>query len=130
MNLTAGEVAKRCGMSKSYLCQIERGDVSNPTVETLARITDALGIDLVLTGTGALPELGSLTYSSPVTVSGVDDSMDEGFAHEAARLVLRTLRDEGIPYSQRNLLKRQIVALVETVKSSSSDYAEPRSPES
>ena len=43
--LTQGELADRAGMSQSNLSGYERGQ-KNPTVATLQRLADALGIDV------------------------------------------------------------------------------------
>ncbi len=43
--LTQGELAERAGMSQSNLSQYERGQ-KNPTVATLERLADALGVDV------------------------------------------------------------------------------------
>lgn len=45
--LSAGDVAKRRGLSKGRLSQLENGAV-NPTVGTLAEHADALGYDVTL----------------------------------------------------------------------------------
>lgn len=46
--LSAGDVAKRRGLSKGRLSQLENGAV-NPTVGTLAEHADALGYDVTIT---------------------------------------------------------------------------------
>jgi transcriptional regulator with XRE-family HTH domain len=43
--LSLDELAQRCGVSRSMLSQIER-DTTNPTVATLWRITQALGVSI------------------------------------------------------------------------------------
>ena len=41
-NMTLDDLSAKSGVSKSILSQIER-DLSNPTVTTISRISDALG---------------------------------------------------------------------------------------
>lgn len=116
LQMTAAAVAQKCGMSKSYLCQIERGDVSNPTVETLARITDALGIDLVVKGSNDPTPMSALAYGSPLSLSYETESEEEELASATARKLQRVLNDQSIPQEQRTLLRKQITALIETVE--------------
>lgn len=40
--LTLEEVAKRAGITKGYLWQIEEGETANPTIQTLQQISKAL----------------------------------------------------------------------------------------
>lgn len=51
--LTQQELADRVGTSKSYVCEIEKGHVSRPTIDTAVSLARALGVSFdVLTGIG------------------------------------------------------------------------------
>ena len=52
-NLTLERLAERCGVSKSMLSQIERGQV-NPTFAVVWNLTQSLGLDLNLIGEQSL----------------------------------------------------------------------------
>ena len=43
--LTQEQLAERCGLSQKFVGEIERG-LANPTIETVAQIATALGIDI------------------------------------------------------------------------------------
>jgi transcriptional regulator with XRE-family HTH domain len=49
LHLTLEKLAERCGVSKSMLSQIERGQV-NPTFSVVWNLTQSLGLDLNLLG--------------------------------------------------------------------------------
>ena len=69
--LTLEQLAERCGVSKSMLSQIERGNV-NPTFAVVWRLSQALGIDLNMVGEQAEEqELIQHThaYSTPIKKS-------------------------------------------------------------
>ena len=44
--LSLGDVSERTGMDRSALSKLESGDRPNPTVETLVRYADAVGLRL------------------------------------------------------------------------------------
>ena len=44
-NLTQDELARKCGLSRNYICQIETGRKS-PTLGTLGEIATAVGVTL------------------------------------------------------------------------------------
>lgn len=44
--LSLGDVSERSGMDRSALSKLESGDRPNPTVETLVRYADAVGLRL------------------------------------------------------------------------------------
>ena len=111
---TLSQVAKDSGISKSYLSQIERGGVRNPTVELLGRVSRALGVDLVIQGARERNPLGSLAYESPFTLGGSEEHLEEKTA--VVKLVAEALEDPKIPDSYKRLLAKQIEALVETVR--------------
>ena len=43
--LSPGDIAKRCGLARSYICHVEKGHTV-PTVVTLERLSDALEMPL------------------------------------------------------------------------------------
>ena len=45
-NLSQTELGRRTGIYREYISRIETNDLPNPTVETIKKITDALGISL------------------------------------------------------------------------------------
>ena len=47
--LSIGEVARRSGIDKSALAKMEKNPHANPTVTTLTRIADAIGVELAIT---------------------------------------------------------------------------------
>jgi len=71
--LSLGELGRAAGLSKTILARIERGD-GNPSMETLWRISKALGLPL-----GAL--LADVPHTRPVSVIGTasDAAMIERF---------------------------------------------------
>ena len=46
LGLTQRQLGERAGMTQHYIAQIERGAVTNPTLNTIEMITDGLDIDL------------------------------------------------------------------------------------
>lgn len=46
--LSLGEVARRTGMDKSRLSKLENDALSNPTLATLTRIAEAIGVKLAI----------------------------------------------------------------------------------
>lgn len=40
------QLAKRAGVSRSTICQIENGKINSPTIDIAFRIADALGVDV------------------------------------------------------------------------------------
>ena len=57
LGLTATVVAARCGVTKSYLCDMEH-DTRTPAEEVMERLAEALGVDssLLYAKAGKLPE--------------------------------------------------------------------------
>ena len=47
-DLSLADVAERCGIDKSRLSKLERDPQSNPTLATLARIAEAIGVKLTI----------------------------------------------------------------------------------
>ena len=56
------EVARRAGLTVSGVSFVEQGRVQNPTVDTIIRIAEALGVDPadLLRGVGAVPKVVAL----------------------------------------------------------------------
>jgi len=66
---TLTAVAEQTGISQSYLSQIERGDVTNPTIEVVFRILEALDQNLLLEASTTRAQPGSdSVYHSPFTL--------------------------------------------------------------
>ena len=116
---TLTDVARLTGISQSYLSQIERGEVTNPTIEVLYRIIAALGQNLVLEATPSEPvERGgpSAVYHSPFTLEELSSLGDEYAGQDVVRLVQDALKDPEIPTQQRMLLAKQIEGLLTATK--------------
>jgi len=47
-DMTLSLLAKRSGLSKSYLSHIETGKVDNPSFNAIKKVTNALGIEIIL----------------------------------------------------------------------------------
>ena len=43
-DLGLGELARRCGVSKGYLSQLERGEATNPSVESVRKLAGGLDV--------------------------------------------------------------------------------------
>jgi len=116
---TLMEMSNLTGVSQSYLSQIERGDVTNPTIEVLFRILSALGENLLLEarppedtstdGSGAV-------YHSPFTLEELASLGDEYSGQDVVRLVQDVLKDHEIPLRQRKLLARQIASMIKATR--------------
>ena len=72
-NLTLEELARRSGVSKSMLSQIERNR-TNPTFATIWRLTNALGVGLdeVIRGEGREPSVDVVAAHATPSVSSAD----------------------------------------------------------
>ena len=113
---TAASIAKKCGFSRSYYSQIERGEIRNPTLETTDRVLRALGLDLILGGSREEANATTLAYESPFSSQGRTNGDDPPRAESAIELLQRTLTDQSIPLNQRKLLEHQVAALVRLVR--------------
>ncbi len=92
MSLT--EIAKNAGIAKSYLAKLERGEVGNPGVTTLAKIGQVLGT--TLPQLLAQPTMSHVrarwsTVVDPLEIERLKDSMSPSLAEFLAVLE----RDEG-----------------------------------
>lgn len=45
-NITQIELGERCGVSRAYIQQIEKGKKSNPSIELIVKLGDALKISI------------------------------------------------------------------------------------
>jgi len=121
---TATDVASEARMARSYLSQIERGEVANPTIETLARITRALGVDLVVKGKQTPAPIDALCYASPLLSDESEEMQGDEEARGVARQVREALNASEIPEAHRRILRNQVKALVEAVWYEQRDAAE------
>ncbi len=113
---TMSQVARETGISQPYLSQIERGEVTNPTVETVFRILEALDQDLLLRGSRRpTPQITSV-YLSPFTLEELTKTGEEYSGQSVVRQVQEILKDPQLPIQQRRLLGKQIASLVKVVK--------------
>ena len=112
---TLTEIAELTGISQSYLSQIERGEVTNPTIEVLFRILSALGENLLLEvgpAEGTSTDGSGTVYHSPFTLKELASLGDEYTGQDIVRLVQDVLKDAEMPLQQRKLLARQIEGLI------------------
>jgi len=115
---TAASIARKCGMARSYYSQIERGEILNPRLETADRVLRALGLDLTLGATRKSARPNSLTYESPFIVGAKGEARDKEEPKSAIALLREALTDDSIPLPQRQILERQVAALVRVVRQS------------
>jgi len=114
--MTVTTLAQESGVSQSYLSQIERGDVSNPSIEVVSRIFEALDEDLVLQAAKRETSSPALVYMSPFSLEELA-SMDEEYSgQQVVRLVQDVLKDPEILIQQRRLLGKQIEGLLTATK--------------
>lgn len=113
---TLSQLAKDTGISKSYLSQIERAEVNNPTVEVLGRISNALGIDLVVRGSPSRNESRALVYASPFTVEDLEGTTEGALRNPTVQLLAKALNDSKTPENYKKLLERQIMGLISALK--------------
>lgn len=90
--LTLHELAQLVDSSATHLSAIERGKVTNPGIEILARIARALDCDLILTGPSRRSEpSGALAYESPFAL---DSHAEPRSVTETVNLIARVCSDE------------------------------------
>ena len=108
---TLAEVAAEVGTSKSYLSQLERGLIRNPKSSMLERVCLALGIEITFGASTHQDPGAALAYESPILVDGpvATSPVSNQSAVEALKYVLS---DSRIPLESRQLLERQVRALV------------------
>ena len=110
---TLTAVAEQTGISQSYLSQIERGDVTNPTIEVVFRILEALDQNLLLEASTTRAQPGSdSVYHSPFTLEELAATGEEYSGQDVVQLIRDVLKDPEIPLQQRRLLGKQLEGLV------------------
>jgi len=56
--LTQAQLARVCGITESYICRLERGKETNPSLNTMIRLSTILGVSLdLLVGRISLMEI-------------------------------------------------------------------------
>ena len=126
---TLTEIAELTGISQSYLSQIERGEVTNPTIEVLFRILLALGENLLLEvrqPEDALSNGDRTVYHSPFALDDLAGTEEEYSGQQVVRLVGEVLKDVRIPVDQRQLLGRQIESLARITREAIADESKTR----
>lgn len=116
LGLTLTALAELVNTSKSHLSDIERGVSANTSFEMVARISNALGANIVIEaplkkGTGA-----PLAYQSPFSFEQTSADGKAKRLNPTARLVGEVLSDPDIPEILRRVLSRQIKALIAAVR--------------
>ncbi|MDX6223079.1 MAG: hypothetical protein QOD91_2133 [Frankiales bacterium] len=81
-DLSQRELAARVGISKSYLGDLESGDVSAPSYPLVVRLVEATGLRLRVLGPFAMPLLRR----------PLDDALDKGGRHWPGHLDVREVR--------------------------------------
>jgi len=106
------QVAAEIGTSKSYLSRLERGIITNPSAEMIHRLCVALGIQLTLGEASPRLAGGGLRYERP------ELNLQDSNACDAAsvRALREALMDESISRTERELLDRQVQAMVKVLQ--------------
>ena len=107
------------------MSEIERGTVTNPTIETLFRILETLRLDLTLEGTRKSPESAALVYRSPFTLDELSKKEPEYTGESVVPLLQETLKDPNIPVEYRRLLATQVQGLAKAVKVAADELEPP-----
>jgi len=106
-NLSQFDLAKLVGVSPTHISTIETGKVTNPGIELVERIADALGIRILL-GTSSEDgrSLGTLAYESPFNL---ESSSSTSIASALAE-IQSLLEDPTLPDEKRAELSKQLLA--------------------
>jgi len=89
--ITLGECARRAGLSKAYLSQIEKGHVEKPSAQSLYQIATVLG-----TSVGALLGAMSNSEEGEVTIPrSLEEFAGEAGLSDADKLMLARIRYRG-----------------------------------
>jgi transcriptional regulator with XRE-family HTH domain len=96
--LTQEGLAERAGLSYKFLGEVERG-AGNPTLETLQRISDALGVEIV----ELFPSSASQHPSPAYTISEADFQV----MREALESLGELVADVDTTYRRRRSRKRK-----------------------
>jgi len=116
LGLTLTELARMVGTSKSHLSDIERGVSTNTSFEMVARISTALGADVVV----ATPEKKGvdepLSYQSPFSLKRTPREQAAGDElHPLAKLVDETMNNDSVPRALKRILEVQTTALISEI---------------
>ena len=116
LQLTLTELASLVGTSKSHLSDIERGVSTNTSLEMVARISNALGADIVIAAPEKKGDGAPLSYESPFSLKhtpGVGISLRQ---HPLAKLISDTMASNDIPDHLKRILESQTKALIQAIK--------------
>jgi len=115
LGMSLSDVAKEVGTSKSYLSQLERGLICNPNAEMLQRVCLALGVEVVFGHPAPIRSQSRLAYASPIAFDGPSSPHENSSGNSAVNLLKKALSNSSIPLTTRQLLERQVQALVHAV---------------
>lgn len=116
------------GLSRGYLSDLTRGKVNNPSLEVLARIATALGVEFRIPGKRLLSReegkerSAALVYESELAAKGPIeegqqvvnlDAVEVDLGNPAVKLLARLLGDRTIPYQARKRIEKYTIELVE-----------------
>lgn len=107
-NISLRAIERASGLTSGYLSQLERGEVSQPTPTSLARVADAYGVDLasVMEWAGyASGDRHSLSPEQTLALKYLGDNPTEREV-EAIRAVLDVLRADRRSFSVPHLIDR------------------------
>ncbi|MBS3788534.1 helix-turn-helix transcriptional regulator [Candidatus Bipolaricaulota bacterium] len=95
-DMTLSLLAKRSGLSKSYLSHIETGKVENPSVNAIKKVANALGMEMTFESKGRQSDLGSSgSYSGSFHFPFSAEDMEELASEESEQ--------EGRPADQKTI---------------------------
>jgi len=116
LQLTLTELASLVGTSKSHLSDIERGVSTNTSLEMVARISNALGADVVIAAPEKKGDGQPLSYESPFSLKGMPGVGTPPRQHPLAKLVSDMMTSDDIPDHLKRILEGQTKALISTIK--------------
>ena len=111
LGLTLESLAQKVGTSTSYLSQLERSVITNPSSEMLEKIGTALDLHISLGRPAGLASSGQLEYQPPM--QNVPELRSR---HTSVRELESVLEDEAVPEATRTLLDQQVQALVDLAR--------------
>jgi len=113
LGLTLTELAEMVGTSKSHLSDIERGVSTNTSFEMVARISNALGADVVVAASERKGEDQPLSYKSPFSLKRLPRGQEaHNGLHPLAELVNETMSSESVATGLKRILDAQTRALI------------------
>lgn len=116
LGLTLTELAELCHSSKSHLSDIERGVSTNTSFEMVARISNALGADVVIAAPQKKGGGEPLSYESPFSAENLSGISRPPRQHPLAKLVNDTMQSEDVPTEMKRILERQTKALISAIE--------------